>query len=158
MKKGHSLLTVVFVLVTSGFLWASVELSTRSAWIAQAVLAVTLLLLLLQLAIEQLPLRWPRGAGHTAPQPGGSGETGGNGNGSLSPALAWIAALPLAVWLFGTAPGSALFCLAWLRWHSGERWVFSSLFALALGIAVHLLFGILFRAELPQGVLLGLIN
>ena len=153
------MLTIVFIILTSGFLWASVELSTSSVWIAQTVLSVTLLLLFLQLAVEQLPPRWwSREPADPAPQADRVGGASANGTGALIPALTWMVALPLAVWLFGTAIGAGLFCLAWMRWHSGERWMFSSVFSLALGMGTQLLFGVLLRAELATGIVLQLFS
>lgn len=158
MRIERSLLTIAFVVLTAGCLLASLQLSPSSAWIAQVVLTVTLLLLLLQLAVEQLPLRGSRGSGDAEAQAGTGSRDSATRNGSLLPALAWIAALPFAVWLLGTALGSSLFCLAWLRWHSGERWAFSCIFSLLLGVGVQLLFGVLLRADLGWGVLFRLVS
>jgi len=144
----NSWTTVALIVVTSVFLWSSLGLSRVSAWIPRLILSGTLVLLLLQLAKEfagtkQAVLSMPV-----------SEQTGMN---SMLPALAWIGTTLLSVWLFGMSMGAALFCLAYLRFHAGERWPISVAFALGLGLGVQLLFGTFMQITLYQGIVLPLL-
>jgi hypothetical protein len=155
------------LLLTGALLAASLPLSRLAGWIPRTVLATTLLLLILQLV---LALRAPANRpGKTMPaadpgvtdiEPAIPQETRSTVPASpvpescgISPlhAIAWVAALPLAILLLGVTVGAALFCVAYLRWHAAENWRVSSLFAVALGAAMQLVFGTLFQAGLYPG-------
>ena len=70
-------------------------------------------------------------------------------------ALAWIGCLLLATWLLGLVVSGTLFCFAWLRWHAGERWAFSAVFAAVLGVALWVVFSLLLGADVYAGLLWG---
>ena len=126
-------------------LWTSFSLSPASAWVPQWVLAITLILLLLQLACELVA------AGSSLPQAGMQPADGRRGR--TVAAVAWLSLLLLLTWLLGTAPGGALFCCAWLRWHAGERWPLALGLAAGLGMVLWLLFSELLGVSLYAGVL-----
>jgi len=140
-----SWMTIALILVTFLFLWSSLGLGRVSAWIPQAILSTTLVLLLLQLAKEFVGRK--QAISSTA-IPEKVGET------SMLPALTWIATMILAVWLSGVTIGVALYCLAYFRWHAGECWQVSVAFALGLGLGVQLSFGTIMQITLYQGILL----
>lgn len=126
-------------------LWASFGLSRASAWVPQWVLAITLILLLLQLARELLA------APHALLQTG-LPATDGRRKRAMA-ALAWLGVLLLLTWLLGTAPGGALFCCAWLRWHAGEPWPLTLGIAAGLGMVLWLLFSESLGVSLYAGLL-----
>jgi phosphate/sulfate permease len=127
-------------------LWASFKLSHSSAWVPRWVLAITLALLLLQLAAELWSAR-------TAPARMTMQETEVRRARTVA-AASWLGLLLLLTWLLGSAPGGAVFCCAWLRGHAGERWSMSLVFAAVLGIALWLLFTTFLGVGLYPGVLL----
>lgn len=138
-----SWLTLGFTAAVSLMLWASFSLSHNSAWVPQWVLAITLVLLLLQLATEW----WAsRNAPIQAPMPE-------HRRGRAMTAAAWLAVLLLLTWTLGSALGGAVFCCAWLRGHAAERWPVSVAIAAILGIALWLLFTALFGVGLYPGVM-----
>jgi hypothetical protein len=61
--------------------------------------------------------------------------------------------LLLLTWLFGVAPASALFCLAWLRWHAGENRTVSLVLSAGLGLLLWILFPVLLGVDLYPGLL-----
>lgn len=126
-------------------LWASFGLSRASAWVPQWVLAITLILLLLQLAHELLAA--PNASAQMRMQ-----ASDGRHKRAMA-ALVWLVLLLLLTWLLGTAPGGALFCCAWLRWHAGERWPLAVGTATGLGIALWVLFSVLLGVGLYAGLL-----
>jgi hypothetical protein len=126
-------------------LWASFGLSRASAWVPQWVLAITLILLLLQLARELLA------ALNTSAQTRMQAPDGRRKRAVA--ALIWLSMLLLLTWLLGTAPGGALFCCAWLRWHASEPWPVSLAIAAGLGIALWLLFTAFLGVGLYPGAL-----
>jgi len=126
-------------------LWESSGLSPASSWVPQWVLAPTLFLLLLQLAGELFASRSE--LEHTPP----SGADGRRKRAVA--AAAWLSLLSLLTWLIGTAPGGALFCCMWLRWHAGERWSLALGTAAGLGIILLVLFSTLFGVGLYAGIL-----
>ncbi len=140
-----SWLTIVFAAGVSLMLWTSFGLSRASAWVPRWVLAITLILLLLQLARELLA------ALNTAAQTRMQASDGRHKRAMA--ALVWLGALLLLTWLLGTAPGGALFCCAWLRWHAGEYWPLSLAIAAGLGITLWLLFTVLLGMGLYAGAL-----
>lgn len=140
-------MTVLLILLTGIFLWSSFGIGRVSAWIPQWILAFTLFILALQL-VRELREKKP---GHAAVSSSAGGAPGG-----LLPALFMLAAILLAVWLFGVALGAALFCLLYLRWYGGDQWRVSLALALALGFGIQVLFGELMQAGLYRGVLLPL--
>ncbi len=147
MKTGDarhsSTLTFFFLTLTGLLLWSSFSLSRTAGLIPQAVLTMTFVLLVVQFLLE-----WRKqGRDAKASQ-----------NSSVIPAIAWMSILPAACWLLGMPIGAALFSLAWLRWHAGERWLFSMAFALMLGLTVQWVFGFLLQARLYPGLLLQLIT
>jgi len=140
-----SWLTIVFAAGVSLMLWTSFGLSRASAWVPQWVLAITLILLLLQLARELLAA--PKSLAQTGMQ-----AADGRHKRAMA-ALVWLNMLLLLTWLLGTAPGGALFCCAWLRWHAGELWPLTLGIAAGLGMALWLLFSELLGVSLYAGVL-----
>jgi Tripartite tricarboxylate transporter TctB family len=135
----------VFAAGVSLMLWTSFGLSRASAWVPQWVLAITLILLLLQLARELLAA--PSALAQIRMQaPDGRRKR-------AVAALIWLSMLLLLTWLLGTAPGGALFCCAWLRWHAGERWPLSLAIAAGLGITLWLLFTFFLGIGLYPGAL-----
>jgi len=140
-----SWLTIVFTVWVLLMLWASVGLSSASAWIPRLVLSTALICLLLQLVNEF------RAARTLMPQTQVL-MTDGRGGRSVA-AIAWLALLLLLTWLLGVALASALFCLAWLRWHAGEYWLASLIISASLGLALWLIFSVLLGAGLYSGVL-----
>ena len=126
-------------------LWTSFGLSRASAWVPRWVLAITLILLLLQLTRELLA------APHALVQTGIQAADGRRKRAVA--ALIWLGVLLLLTWLLGTAPGGALFCFAWLRWHAGEPWPVSLAIAAGLGMALWLLFSELLGVSLYAGLL-----
>ena len=135
-----SWLTIAFTLLVGAMLWASLGLSRASAWMPQAILLGTLLLLLGQLATELIAGRRQVLASN--------GQTA-----RAIAAAAWIGLLLLAAWLLGAAPGSALFCIAWLRWRARESWFRSLAIGAGLGLSLWLLFAVLLRVSIYTGVL-----
>jgi len=127
-------------------LWNSFRLSPASAWVPQWVLAITLILLLLQLAREWLASR------SAAAKP--RMLAANNHHGRAVAAAAWLCLLLLLTWLLGTALGGAVFCYAWLHWHAGERWVISVIIAAIPGMVLWLVFSVLLHVGLYAGVLL----
>lgn len=137
-----SWITVTLIVVTSLFLWSSLGLGRVSAWIPQVILTPTLVFLLLQLMKEFFDRKQAISA-TASPEK--------TGNASMLSALTWIGAMLLAVWISGLSLGSAFFCLAYLRWHAGERWQVSIAFALGLGFGLQLIFHALMQIKLYQG-------
>lgn len=142
-------MTIALIVVTSVFLCSSLTLGRVSAWIPQLILSATLVLLLLQLARELFGSKQTVLPGRVVD----SSELK-----PMLPALIWILTMLLMVWLWGIALGAALFCLAYLRWHAGERWWVSLVFALGLGLGVQLLFGTFMQIPLYPGFLLPIFN
>ena len=139
-----SWLTIAFAAGVALLLWASFSLSRASAWVPQWVLAITLVLLLLQLAGELLASR--SAVAQTRMQAANGRRT------RTVAAAAWLSVLLLLTWLLGTAPGGALFCCAWLRWHAGEPWPLTLGIAAGLGMVLWLLFSELLGVGLYAGV------
>lgn len=137
-------LTLLFLLWVGALLVASLGLSRVSGWIPQAVLVVTGALLLWQSVLDLRRAPGPEEPSPAVTAPRRRGERA---------AVAWITALLLAVWLAGLVAGSALFCLAWMRWHAGERWFASLALAALVGLALWLVFGRLLGSALPGGLL-----
>lgn len=140
-----SWLTIAFLLVVSLLLWKSTGISRASAWIPQAILLATLLLLLLRLVWELLDAR----LGPPAPA-AGDGEVRSSG---LRSAALWITILVVSVALFGLAPGGALFCMAYLRWHAAESWPVCAALSAALGMGLWLFFAVFLGTGLYPGIL-----
>ena len=140
-----SWLTVAFAAGVALLLWASFSLSRASAWVAQWVLAITLVLLLLQLAGELLASRNALAQVQMQAANGRRRRT--------VAAAAWLGLLMLLAWMLGIALGGALFCFAWLRGHAGERWPLAVAIAAVLGITLWLLFTALLGVGLYPGVL-----
>jgi len=140
-----SWLTLALAAVVTLLLWTSFDLSRASAWVPQWVLAITLILLLLQLTRELLAAR--NGPARTEKR-----SADGRLHRAWS-AAAWIGVLLLFTWLLGSAPGGAVFCCAWLRWHGGESRPMSLALAAGLGITLWLLFTALPGAGLYPGAL-----
>lgn len=170
--------TISLAVVVSGFLAASLPLSRIAGWIPRAVLSVTLVLIVVQLALEirerlrnapdtsrsALPdsstaadgaIDPGAGVAHGDPEPVPSLPVR-----SVTPgqAVLWLSGLLLAVLLLGTTIGSSLFCLSYMRWHARESWAISSAFALGLGASVQLIFGALLQATLHPGWLWPLVR
>ena len=127
-------------------LWTSFSLSRASAWVAQWVLAITLVLLLLQLAGELLAA-----SRNTLAQP--RMQAANERRRRTAAAAAWLGLLMLLAWMLGIALGGGLFCFAWLRGHAGERWPLAVAIAAGLGITLWLLFTALLGVGLYPGVL-----
>ena len=143
--------TVGLALVVAGALAASLPLSRIAGWIPRTVLLVTLALVAVQLMIEFREVGPARGG----PEPTRLPPM--RPTGPIVVVL-WVAGLMLAVLMFGTVIGGALFCLAYLRLHAQEPWHTSSAVALLLAIALYLIFGLLLQAQLHPGWLLELAN
>jgi len=146
----------VFAAGTALLLWQSLGLSPVASLIPRFVLLFTLLLLLVEIALELKPSRTP-GANIA----GSRSEAEPLPRRPERPAMApqqpwrvicWIAVLPLATWLFGVIAGGALFCMAFLRWRSRESWLYSLTVALVLGLVLQVLFSWVFQAGLYQGL------
>lgn len=140
-----SWLTIVFTVWVLFMLWASVGLSSASAWIPRLVLSTTMICLLLQLVSEFRATRSLLPQTQVLVAVGRGGRT--------VAAIAWLALLLLLTWLLGVALASALFCLAWLRWHAGECWLTSLTISAGLGLALWLIFSVLLGAALYSGAL-----
>lgn len=138
-------LTLAFLALVAPMLWSAFGLSRVSGWVPLSVLSATLVLLLLQLAIELLAAR-------RAPQPVARPQLAARQRRALA-AVAWIGLLLLLSWLLGVVAGSALFCAAWLRWHARDRWSASLAQAAGLGLALWLVFAHLLGTGLYAGLL-----
>lgn len=145
--------TIAVGLVTAVFFYASLDLGRAAGWVPRIVLALTFLFVLLRLVVE---LRNTRGAvaqasattASEAPHPAQARTVG-----SLATAISWSLGLLLAIYVFGIASGSALYCLAYLRWAAGAGWRYTAIFALSLGVALYLVFDTLFDAGIYRGLL-----
>jgi hypothetical protein len=133
-----SWLTLAFLVLASSMLASTFTLSRPSAWVPRIMLSTTLGLLLWQLVAE---LRSP------------ADRAKGSGGRRARAAGAWICLLLALAWLLGAVAGSAAFCLCWLRWHAGERWLTSLVVALALGLALWVFFGVLPGTPLYPGAI-----
>jgi hypothetical protein len=142
-------LTLLFLVLAGLMLWQSFGLSRVSGWIPRSVLLATCLLLVAQGVLD---LRRATSGSRVPEAAGGQARVGRE-----RAAVAWIVALLGAAWLLGVIGGSALFCLAWMRWHAGERW--PAALALAVGVAatLWLVFGRLPGPGLYSGLVGGLI-
>lgn len=138
--------TIGLALAVAVLLAASFGLSRIAGWIPRAVLSVTLVLIFIQFGIEMR-----EGKNVAPPARPGPGAEARVGSATPAVATAWIGVALLAVLVFGTAAGSALFAAAYLRWHARESWATCGVFALALGAFLQLLFGELMRATLYAG-------
>lgn len=136
--------TVLVAVSVTACLVASWPLSNVAAWIPRIVLAIVFALVVAQLVIEFRELG-PASDGQAQARLPPIRPTG------PVVVVLWIAALMLAVLLFGTVAGSTLFCAAYLRWHAREPWRTSCGVAVALGISVQLIFSLLLRAQLHPG-------
>jgi hypothetical protein len=134
-------LTLAFLALVAPMLWSAFGLSRVSGWVPLSVLSATLVLLLLQLAVELLAAR----RAQSPPQRPGA-------------AAAWIGVLLLLSWLLGVVAGSALFCAAWLRWHARLRWSASLTQAAGLGFVLWLVFAQLLGSGLYVGLLAQLLR
>jgi beta-lactamase regulating signal transducer with metallopeptidase domain len=148
----RSWMTIMFIVAVSLFLCASFWLSKASAWIPQAILSATLLLLVAQFALELTSGSRATLAADSPDETGNHDQETTARNGAMKSAFTWIGALLLAVWMFGAVIGVTLFCLAYLHWHAAERWPVSIVFALGLGLVVQLLFGTFLKITLYPGI------
>lgn len=142
-------LTLLFLLLAGTMLWSAGDLSRVSGWIPRIVLAVTCSLLLCQAALDLWRAR--RAAGRPLT------DEEAVRRGCERHAVAWIGCFLLLTWVLGVLAGSVLFCLAWMRWHAGERWLHAALLAAAVGLVLRLVFGGLLGATLYPGLLAGLL-
>lgn len=138
-------LTLCFLLAAGLMLWASFGLSRVSGGIPRVALSATCLLLLLQLALD-LWRGFSQDRGDRVPARRGREWA----------AVSWIFALLFAAWLLGVVAGSALFCVAWMRWHAGEKWPLAVALAFAVGSFLWLVFGRLPGPGLYPGLIGGL--
>ncbi len=137
-------ITIFLGVVTCIFLADSLQLGRASAWVPRSILLTTLSLIVLLLGRE---LRGQSaGAGVTA-IPDTKGIV------SIVPALGWIGAMLMMVWLLGVSMGLMLFCFGYLRWYANESWSMSGVLACSLGLFIQGVFGLLFKMPLYQGVL-----
>lgn len=144
-RLADSWLTLTFI-VAVALLWsASFGLSRVSGWIPLSVLSATLVLLLWQLVTELLAAR--------PEQPHSQHPETALRSRRAAAAAAWIGLLLLVSWLLGVVAGSALFCLAWLRWHARAAWTPSLLQAAGLGLALWLVFARFLGTGLYAGLL-----
>ena len=135
----------VTVATTVAVLFAmSLPLGRTAGWIPRIVLAITFVLVVLQLVIEYREI----GPAHAGSRPVRLRPM--RPTGPIVVVL-WIAGLMLAVLLLGTIVGSVAFCLAYQRWHAHESWRTSLVIAAALGLFVQLIFGQLLHAQLQAG-------
>lgn len=140
-----SWLTITFTAWVLLMLWVSIDLSSASAWIPRFVLSATLVCLLLQLVNELWAARTLLPQTDVLVADGRRGRT--------VAAITWLALLLLLTGLLGVALGTALFCLAWLRWHAGENWLASLVLSAGLGFVLWVLFSVLMGVGLYSGVL-----
>ena len=140
-------LTPLFLLLVLAALASSFELGAVSGWIPRIVLVLTGGLLSWQLLLD---LRRP-------PDPAPNIESKTKRRRGEAAAAGWILALIAAVWLMGLVAGSALFCLAWMRWHAGERWPMALGLASGVAVMLWLVFGYALDSVLPAGLLLRLL-
>lgn len=138
-------LTLAFLALVAARLWSVFGLSRVSGWVPLSVLSATLVLLLLQLAVELLAARR---ASQAPERPGAAARRR-----RATAATAWIGVLLLLSWLLGVVAGSALFCAAWLRWHARLRWSASLAQAAGLGLVLWLAFARLLGTGLYAGLL-----
>jgi hypothetical protein len=123
-------LTGVLLLVAGSMLWSSFGLSRVSGFIPRAVLSATCFVLAGQLVHDL----WRAHSQTAALEPERQ-------RGRERVAAAWGLVLLLGVWLFGVVVGSMLFCLAWMRWHAGERWPVAVGLSSGVGALLWLVFG-----------------
>jgi len=147
----QSVVTLGLALVVVGLLANSYSLSRIAGWIPRSVLAVTLGLIVIQLALDVRARM--RNARSTLPAGLRPDAVTPLRVGSVAEALAvmWVGGALLALLLFGMTAGSALFAIAFLRGYAGETWQSSGVFALALAVCVQLVFGTLLQATLYPG-------
>jgi len=145
-----SWLTLAFLAVVVLMLTSALGLSRVSGWIPLSVLSATLVLLLVQLAVEVLAAR-------RAPQAPARPERPAR-NRRAAAAMAWIGLLLLLSWLLGVVAGSALFCAVWLRWHARASWAASLAQAVGLGFVLWLTFVQLLGTGLYAGLLAQLLR
>jgi hypothetical protein len=145
-------MTIMFIVAASVLFCASFWLSQASAWIPQAILSVTLFLLVVQLALELTSYRQTILAVDSADKAGNQDHETTTRSSALKITFTWIGALLIAVWMFGVVIGVILFCLTYLHWHAAERWPVSIAFALSLGLAIQLIFGTFLKVMLYPGI------
>lgn len=119
-------LTLIFLLLTVGFLVSSDSLSPVASSVPRAISLATLSLLLMNLVRL---LRFREDPPDNSPA---------NEKGKLVVIL-WISTLPLAVMAVGITAGSTLFSLVFLKGYAKETWMTSLLFSLVLGACLFLL-------------------
>lgn len=153
--------TVTLAGLLTAFLIASLSLGRGAAWIPRIVLVIALALTIVQLVIEARAQfgrprrdvsRLPLAEAPTVVADQGAQARSARSTHPVEAAI-WIIGLMLAMLLFGTSPGSALFCLAYLRWHAHEEWLPSIALAALLGVGIQLVFGVLMNARLHGGLL-----
>lgn len=67
-------------------------------------------------------------------------------------AVAWAAALPVAIAIFGMLAGPPLYVVAFMRRHGREGWRPALLLAAAVGALVWILFAVLLQQSVPRGI------
>jgi len=143
--------TLALALVVVGLLAASYSLSRIAGWIPRSALAVTLVLIVIQLGLD---VRERMRDARSTPPPGLHTDTV-----TLlrlvsvteAVAILWVGGVLLALLLLGMTAGSALFAFAFLRVYAGENWRTSGIFALGLAGSVQLVFGTVLQANLYPG-------
>ena len=146
----------LFAVGTALLLWQALGLSPVATLIPRFVLSFTLLLLLVEIALELKASGTP-GANIAGSKSESQPLPGNPAQSPIAPRqpwreICWIAVLPLAMWLLGVIVGGALFCLAFLRWRSRESWLYSLTVAVVLGLVLQVLFSWVFQASLYQGL------
>lgn len=145
--------TLGFIGLLIVFFWHSRQLSESAAAISTTVIALSLALLVFQLLRECIGIR-----GATAITIETESEEKASPRGiALVRIFAWLGAIPLLFGLFGISAGAALYCMAYLRWHAAETWLFSLVYALIIGTLVKLIFDMLLPVNYYQGMFYSLI-
>lgn len=153
-----SVSTLGLALVVAGLLAASFSLSRIAGWIPRSVLTVMLGLIVIQLGLEiRGRMRSARPAPAVRPAAGPAPPLPARSV-TATVAVLWLAGALLALLLLGMTVGSALFAFAFLRRHAGESWRSSSLFALAFGAGLQLVFGVILQAQIYPGWLYSIIR
>jgi hypothetical protein len=136
LASGISLLFLLSGWLFYDYAWVVI----RFPLLAGTLTLVTALLLL---------VRRPRGPAERepAPRPDGDGAVAAEFRHYLA-----VAAILPAVWILGFVPGSAVFLLAFLKWH-GTGWVPATAMAAGSALFVHGVFVKLLQLQLPAGIL-----
>lgn len=149
-RYGPSSATLLLMVLVGALTVAASRLSRIAGWIPLVVLGVTLVLLLIQGTFE---LRQSRSERTTADHAAGTDRrvpSAGTAT-SVSAAVAWMVALLALIIVLGSAVGSAVFGLGFLRWHARASWTSATVFAGLLGVTLYVSFEWILRTTLHPG-------